>query len=189
MISIYIFFGLPLKWISVYLLRTCISVSKFQFTHKIFGLPLFHFTCVNFGLPDIQFTHENSGLPEISIYSSRFRFTLNLCLLENSVYLQFLFTTKHFSAELLSNMGTRTHFRGATDLRKVDLPQILISVYLLCDMIFCKQISVYPQFQLTLWNFRFTAISWDLPVCKFRLTCNFSLQMLFFKIYREFRKN
>ena len=42
--------GLPLKWISVYLLRTCISVSKFQFTCNFSLLTIFsvyrNFLCV-----------------------------------------------------------------------------------------------------------------------------------------------
>ena len=108
-----------------------------------------------------QFTLQDFDLPWICVYS-KIQFTCNFCSPRNI-------------------LADRTHFRGATDLRKGDLPQIWISVYLLCDMIFCKQISVYPQFQLTLWNFRFTAISWDLPVCKFRLTCNFSL--LFYHLF------
>ena len=99
-----------------------------------------------------QFTLQDFDLPLISVYS-KIQFTCNFCLPRN-ILAQSYFRT----------WETRTHFRGATDLRKGDLPQIWISVYLLCDMIFCKQISVYPQFQLTLWNFRFTAISWDLPV-------------------------
>ena len=162
--------GLPLKWISVYLLRTCISVSKFQFTcnfsllikfsvYRYFTLPAWISVYLLFSLLmkipvylQFQFTLQDFDLPLISVYS-KIQFTCNFCLPRN-ILAQSYFRT----------WETRTHFRGATDLRKGDLPQIWISVYLLCDMIFCKQISVYPQFRLTLWNFRFTAISWDLPV-------------------------
>ena len=157
--------GLPLKWISVYLLRTCISVSKFQFTcnfsllikfsvYRYFTLPAWISVYLLFSLLmkipvylQFQFTLQDFDLPLISVYS-KIQFTCNFCLPRN-ILAQSYFRT----------WETRTHFRGATDLRKGDLPQIWISVYLLCDMIFCKQISVYPQFQLTLWNFRFTAIS------------------------------
>ena len=103
--------GPTLKWISVYLLRTCIYVSKFQFTCN-FSLLIKFSVYRNFTLH----TCVNFSLPAISVYSwkfrftcnfnllFKFRFTFNLCWLENfslpaiSVYpyifglLQFHFT-------------------------------------------------------------------------------------------------
>ena len=167
----------PAKMISVYLLRTCISVSKFPFTcnfsllikfsvSRYFTLPAWISVYLLFSLLmkipvylQFQVTLQDFDLPLISVYS-KIQFTCNFCLPRNILAQSYFRTCE-----------TRTHFRGATDLRKGDLPQIWISVYLLCDMIFCKQISVYPQFQLTLCLPQFR----EIYLCKFRLTCNFSL--------------
>ena len=171
--------GLPLKWISVYLLRTCISVSKFQFTcnfsllikfsvYRYFTLPAWISVYLLFSLLmkipvylQFQFTLQDFDLPLISVYS-KIQFTCNFCLPRN-ILAQSYFRT----------WETRTHFRGATDLRKGDLPQIWISVYLLCDH-FTHNFSLpYEIFGLP--QFR------EIYLCKFRLTCNFSL--LFYHLF------
>ena len=134
---------------------------------------------MNFGLPDIQFTHEKSGLPAISIYSSRFRFTFNFCLLENSVYLQFLFTTKQrrvtFEHGKLELISAALLICGRVTYRKYEF-QFTFSVtwFSVSKFQFTHNFSLpYEIFGLP--QFR------EIYLCKFRLTCNFSL--LFYHLF------